>query len=53
MKKLEELAKQDTFSRHDLLTILDKMELKVSVESFARVLDLKEELGFNRYEEAQ
>jgi len=46
-KTLAKLAKQKTFSRADLLIIFNALELRVGVESFSRVLDLKQEIGFD------
>jgi len=51
MKTLKQLEKQKTYSREDVLTILSHISKKVSVESFNRILDVQEELGYGRYED--
>ena len=53
MKTLAQLKKQKRLSREDLLAVLCHLESKMVIEGFSRVLDLKEDLGFNRNEEAK
>lgn len=53
MKDLSKFKKQKTFTRAELLEILSRLEFAVGVESFSRVLDVKEELGFDRDENAE
>ncbi len=48
-KTLEKLSKQETFSRDDLLVIINEISMEVIIDSFARVLDVKEKLGFFRF----
>lgn len=49
-KTLKKLAKQTRFSRQDLLVILNEIEYKLDGSGASRLMDVKEDLGFQRYE---
>ncbi len=51
IKSMKQLKNQKRFSREDLDLILEKVSFKVNVESYNRVLDIREELGFSRYKD--
>lgn len=51
MKSFEKLAKQKTYTREDLLVILEKISMRVNEASYSRVLDAKEALGYDRDDE--
>jgi hypothetical protein len=50
MIKIKNVKRKQTFTRAELLEILVELETRVGIESFSRVLDIKEELGFQRGE---
>jgi len=47
-KKVKELSKRKNFKREDVEFIFEYISGKVTIESFSRVLDVKEEFGFQR-----
>ena len=49
-KKLETLATCEMFSRDDLLFMIDILADKIPVEGFSTVLNWKESLGFQRFD---
>jgi hypothetical protein len=40
-----------SFTREEILQAINELQLKVGIESYSRVLDWKESLGFERDEE--
>jgi len=42
---------KETFTREELLRAINELEGKIGIESYSRVLDWKESLGFGRDEE--
>jgi hypothetical protein len=39
-----------TYTREDLLEIFHRLQDVMRIEGYSRVLDVKEEFGFNRYD---
>jgi hypothetical protein len=52
-KETERLARLRRFTRQDVLKIILLLEWSVSGDSYHGVLDLKQELGFDRYEDPE
>lgn len=47
-KRLQRITKKKNLTRDDLEFVLDHIAGQVTIESFSRILDVKEELGFAR-----
>ena len=42
---------KETFTKEEILQAINELERKIGIESYSRVLDWKESLGFGRDEE--
>lgn len=49
--KIQKFKKRKNFSRNDVLFIFDLLESQICVEGASTILNVKEDIGFGRYEE--
>ena len=51
MKTKKRLAEQKQYSRNDILIIIQYLTVECGVEAFSRLMDVMEDLGFERGED--